>query len=138
MEELAAPLLPKEDHQSAASSSSSTGDEEEGYFSAVGDDEAAGGEIAHNNEADGISTPSLRDEEEIQEMITSYNADFSSLVQKLLHTPLLPNLDDDPFAIQIHFLKFLLVTLLGIAATHYTVLSMVSFAGLDEAFLKTT
>ena len=111
LEDLAASLLPKQDESEIVLI-----DEEDGFFSAVSED---------RNEVSFANASSFFHTDE-HDYLTSNNDDslLWRIVQRLLYTPLLP--ECDPFRLQIRFFKFLVLTVLGITATHYTVLWMVS------------
>ena len=116
MEGLTTPLLADKDE-----SVSSLGETSEGFFSAVENDEEQGAIITNNNEA----SRAPDDENDHHEDITS-SSSRPNLLHRILHTPLLPDFDRfDNLKAQIRFVKFLLVTIFGIAATHWTVLWMV-------------
>ena len=108
MEALTEPLLADKDE-----CESSLGDLSEGFFSAVENDQEQGES----------STIARRPQDENDYAVTP---SWSLLLYRIFHTPLLPEYGGDHnLKTQIRFIKFLLVTILGIATTHWTVLWMV-------------
>ena len=124
MEELAEPLLVKGGNEESSL-------EEDGFYSVA--------EEENDDFEDALSPSSLRDivanysephdsPQDVEEQLNDpeYFGILCSILYRVLHTSFLPEVER--LRLQMRFLKFLLVTVLGITATHSIVVAMVRIA----------